>query len=166
MFYNSFENQGYGPNIGENYPFVYQLQLSRSGARRACSRLRRSATTRRRQVAQRLVRVAPRPLSLVSPAFNFTPTAVNAQGLGLTGASVRLPDPSSHSAPTSPSNIRMTPTLSAQVAYVFTQGLQSSDWRWQQQRDSASACGTSTTNSYPNLTVPFPDFSRWQLPAT
>jgi len=25
LFYNSFENQGYGPNIGENYPFVYNL---------------------------------------------------------------------------------------------------------------------------------------------
>ncbi len=25
MFYNSFENQGYGPNIGENYPFVYNF---------------------------------------------------------------------------------------------------------------------------------------------
>src|SRR6202035_888012 len=25
LFYNSFENQGYGPNIGENYPFVFNL---------------------------------------------------------------------------------------------------------------------------------------------
>ena len=25
LFYNSFENQGYGPNIGENYPFVYNF---------------------------------------------------------------------------------------------------------------------------------------------
>ncbi len=25
MFYNSFENQGYGPNIGENYPFVFNF---------------------------------------------------------------------------------------------------------------------------------------------
>ena len=25
LFYNSFENQGYSPNIGENYPFVYNL---------------------------------------------------------------------------------------------------------------------------------------------
>ncbi|MGH9440526.1 MAG: TonB-dependent receptor domain-containing protein, partial [Terriglobia bacterium] len=25
MFYNSFENEGYGPNIGENYPFQFNL---------------------------------------------------------------------------------------------------------------------------------------------
>jgi hypothetical protein len=25
LFYNSFNNQGYGPNIGENYPFVYNF---------------------------------------------------------------------------------------------------------------------------------------------
>ena len=25
LFFNSFENQGYGPNIGENYPFVFNL---------------------------------------------------------------------------------------------------------------------------------------------
>jgi len=25
MFYNSFENQGYGPNIGENYPFQFTI---------------------------------------------------------------------------------------------------------------------------------------------
>ena len=25
LFFNAFENQGYGPNIGENYPFVYNF---------------------------------------------------------------------------------------------------------------------------------------------
>ena len=25
LFYNSFDNQGYGPNIGENYPFVFNF---------------------------------------------------------------------------------------------------------------------------------------------
>ena len=28
IFYNSFENQGYGPNIGENYPFVFNFSYS------------------------------------------------------------------------------------------------------------------------------------------
>ena len=31
MFYNSFENQGYGPNIGENYPFVYNFNYQIQG---------------------------------------------------------------------------------------------------------------------------------------
>jgi hypothetical protein len=29
--YNSFENQGYGPNIGENYPFVFNLDYTAHG---------------------------------------------------------------------------------------------------------------------------------------
>ena len=28
IFYNAFENQGYGPNDGENYPFVYNFNWS------------------------------------------------------------------------------------------------------------------------------------------
>ena len=38
LFYNSFENQGYGPNIGENYPFVYNFnyQIQGAGQSRQC----------------------------------------------------------------------------------------------------------------------------------
>ena len=38
MFYNSFDNQGYGPNIGENYPFVYNFnyQIQGAGQSRQC----------------------------------------------------------------------------------------------------------------------------------
>ncbi len=32
LFYNSFENQGYGPNIGENYPFVYNFNFQGDGS--------------------------------------------------------------------------------------------------------------------------------------
>ena len=28
LFYNAFENQGYGPNDGENYPFVFNFNWS------------------------------------------------------------------------------------------------------------------------------------------
>ena len=28
LFYNSFENQGYGPNVGENYPFVFNFNYT------------------------------------------------------------------------------------------------------------------------------------------
>ena len=31
LFYNSFENQGYGPNIGENYPFQFNFNPSVHG---------------------------------------------------------------------------------------------------------------------------------------
>ncbi len=32
LFYNAFENQGYGPNIGENYPFVYNFNFKGNGS--------------------------------------------------------------------------------------------------------------------------------------
>ena len=32
LFYNAFENQGYGPNIGENYPFVFNFNYQIQGA--------------------------------------------------------------------------------------------------------------------------------------
>ena len=59
LFYNSFENQGYGPNIGENYPFVFNLPTSRrpiQPIRAHPRRWRRSATTRRSRAARPLVR--------------------------------------------------------------------------------------------------------------
>ena len=31
LFFNAFENQGYGPNIGENYPFVYNFNFKGDG---------------------------------------------------------------------------------------------------------------------------------------
>ena len=36
LFFNSFENQGYGPNIGENYPFVFNFNY-KPLAPRGCS---------------------------------------------------------------------------------------------------------------------------------
>jgi len=31
LFYNGFENRGYSPNIGENYPFQFQFQFTNNG---------------------------------------------------------------------------------------------------------------------------------------
>ena len=55
LFFNSFENQGYGPNIGENYPFVFNLSYfsqSNPAIRASRRRWRRSATTRRFPIAR------------------------------------------------------------------------------------------------------------------
>ena len=35
MFYNGFENRGYSPNIGENYPFQFQFNFPEPNANHA-----------------------------------------------------------------------------------------------------------------------------------
>jgi len=129
LFFNSFENQGYSPNIGENYPFVYNLSYfsqNNPGNPGVAS-----------QVA---------PISYNSP-FSNCPTAggdpstgqgtanfesgfscipltaesVNALGVGLEGMQFDFQTPRTYS-----SNLTLqysiTPSLAVQGAYVFTQG--------------------------------------------
>ncbi len=64
LFYNSFENQGYGPNIGENYPFVYNFEYKQNGADSAVapvssghriSRMRNGRPRRHRDIPVRLL---------------------------------------------------------------------------------------------------------------
>ncbi|MDE3200304.1 MAG: TonB-dependent receptor [Acidobacteriota bacterium] len=124
LFFNAFENQGYGPNIGENYPFVYNLSYFPSADP--------SGTSIDSQVA---------PISYNSPYANctssgpggtasfesgfscipLTPTAVNALGVGLQGLQFNFQTPRTYSA-----NVTMqyalTHNMSLQVGYVFTHG--------------------------------------------
>ena len=98
LFYNSFENQGYGPNIGENYPFVFNFDYQQ----------------------QQLVGGIPSvtPISANSPwagcatagpgytatlssglsCIGFSPLDVNAQGLGLQGLQFKYKTPRTLSA--------------------------------------------------------------------
>jgi hypothetical protein len=128
LFFNSFENQGYGPNIGENYPFVFNLSyFSQSNP------------------AGRSIDSQVAPISYNSPfagcstaggnpatgngTANFesgftciplTQSAVNALGVGLQGMQFDYVTPRTFS-----SNLTLqysiTRSVSAQVAYVFTQ---------------------------------------------
>ncbi|MGC1296342.1 MAG: carboxypeptidase-like regulatory domain-containing protein [Alloacidobacterium sp.] len=116
LFFNSFENQGYGPNIGENYPFVYNFQYGIKVAPDAPTGLSTVA-----------------PVSYGTPyngcgtasinngfnCFQFTPTLVNGSGLGLQGLQFKFITPRTWSANLSV-QYAITRTLSAQVAYVLT----------------------------------------------
>jgi hypothetical protein len=83
LFYNSFDNQGYGPNIGENYPFVfnfnYQQQdlgipsvspISGGSPWTGCGTAGPGGTA---------------TLNAGLSCIAFSPLDVNAQGLGLQG---------------------------------------------------------------------------------
>jgi hypothetical protein len=163
FFYNSFENQGYGPNIGENYPFVYNFTYRP---------LTGGNTTGLQTVS---------PISFNTPwagcatagpgstatigsglsCVQFSPTAVNAQGLGLQGLQFDYITPRTLSVNTTV-QYSITRALSAQVAYVFTQAKNLQVGVGNNNVTAILPSGTSTTNvSNPGAggTVPFPDFA-------
>jgi hypothetical protein len=148
MFYNSFENQGYGPNIGANYPFVYNFNYQSQGAVNpvsantpyaGCSTAGPGGTA-----------TFEAGLSCVT----FTPANVNAQGLSLQGLQFNYQTPVTLS-----SNVTfqysLTPTLSMQVGYVFTDA-------WNLQTGVGNNLVTQLYPAGTNLTnlVAFPDFNH------
>ena len=123
LFYNAFENQGYGPNIGENYPFVYNTEYAAKVPERRPSRLYPPShllvTTRRTLAARQQVRVEPRRLSPASPALHLPRLTTNASGLGLQGLQFNFVTPRTVAANLSV-QYALTHSISAQVGYVLT----------------------------------------------
>ena len=124
LFYNSFENQGYGPNIGENYPFVFnfgyqQSNLDSPGAfplsvgtpYSNCSTATNSTGT--------LTKAATIESGL--SCVSFDPAQVNASGLGLQGLQFDYHTPLTLSS-NATLQYAITHNISAQVSYVVTSG--------------------------------------------
>jgi hypothetical protein len=126
LFYNSFENQGYGPNIGENYPFVFnfaydQTKLGTSSPGAAplsegtpyagCA----TSTNNNGTVTGAVT------LEAGLSCINFSPSVVNASGLGLQGLQFAYQTPLTLSANGSV-QYSVTRSISAQVSYVVTSG--------------------------------------------
>ena len=86
--YNAFENQGYGPNIGENYPFVFNFNYAQANLPGYVPSVTPiSASTPWAGCAT----AGPGGTATLSSGFScigFTPLAVNAAGLGAPGTSI------------------------------------------------------------------------------
>jgi Carboxypeptidase regulatory-like domain len=152
LFYNSFDNQGYGPNIGENYPFVFNFNFAQ----------------------QNLGIPSVSPISAGTPwascptagpggvatlnsglsCLAFSPLDVNASGLSLQGLQFNYQTPTTIS-----SNLTLqyslTPKLSAQVAYVYTRTNHLQTGVGANNVTQLLPAGVSTTNE-----VAFPDFAH------
>jgi hypothetical protein len=149
LYFNAFENQGYGPNIGENYPFVYNFGFSgttdyapfSTGANPygSCGTAGPGGTA-----------TIGAGLSCVA----FTPLAVNASGLGLQGLQFNYQTPRTLS-----SNFTVqyaiTNTLSAQAAYVLTKANNLQQGIGNNEVMQILPVGASTKDF-----VPFPDFNQ------
>jgi hypothetical protein len=157
LFYNSFENQGYGPNIGENYPFVYNFNY----------------------LQKNLGIPSVSPISAGSPyagcptggpggtatlnsglsCIQFSPLDVNAAGLGLQGLQFAYQTPLTLSFNTTVQRA-LSNTLSAQISYVLTTGQHLQTGVSTNNVSQLLPAGASTSDPAPNNEVPFPDFSH------
>jgi hypothetical protein len=138
-FYNSFENQGYGPNIGENYPFVFNFGYGSTtpGAVPASPSDPHAAIAA--QVApvsyntafQGCPTAGPNggPLPAGDPGtatiesgfscLQFDPKVVNAKGVGLQGLQFNYQTPTAVGANLS-FQYSVTNSLALTTAYVYT----------------------------------------------
>jgi hypothetical protein len=180
LFFNSFENQGYGPNIGENYPFQFSFGYSAN-----------AAPTAPHAVDAQVVPVSygtpyagngpgqggngcagpGGTLSLESDAacIQFNPAFSDARNLGLQGLQYNYKTPRTYSANLT-LQYSLTRTLSATASYVFTDGqdLQAGIGPNNVTAIIPSIGGSTTNYANPGAggTVPFPDFGGGSYQAT
>jgi hypothetical protein len=129
LFYNSFENQGYGPNIGENYPFVFNLNYAPKVASGIASQV--APTSYNTPYAGNGPGQAggsgcagPGGTASFESGFScipLVPQAVNALNLGLQGLQFDYQTPRTYSANLT-LQYSITHAISAQASYVFTDG--------------------------------------------
>jgi len=161
VFYNSFENQGYGPNIGENYPFVYNFNYQVLGPGNTTLVAPVSIGTPFAGCST----AGPGGTATLEAGFScigFSPTQVNASGLGLQGLQFDYKTPLTIS-----SNVTLqyslTRTLSLQASYVVTHGENLQDGIGDNDVTAILPYGASTTSpakAHTPGTVPFPDFGQ------
>jgi hypothetical protein len=190
LFFNSFENQGYSPNIGENYPFVYNLSYFNGKVRPGDPGISSQVS----------------PISFSSPfghcgtaggdpstghgtanfesGFSCIPlaaSAVDARGVGLEGMQFDYQTPRTYSANLT-LQYSITPSLAAQAAYVYTHAADLQSNVGNQNVTQILPAGISTTSCgapwavFPAAVgggpgaagscVPFPDFGGGSFGAT
>jgi Carboxypeptidase regulatory-like domain len=185
LFYNSFENQGYGPNIGENYPFVFNLTPSTQAAPGFTGPSGGVAPTSYNTAYAHCPTAGGDPSSGHGTAnfesgfscFSLDPKTFNALGVGLQGLQFNYGTPS-----TTSSNLTVqysvTRSISAQASYVFTEGSNLQGGVGYQNptqilpnnvSSTKSGCKTATHDYgvFPgDSCVPFPDFGGGSYQAT
>ncbi len=112
MFYNGFENRGYSPNLGENYPFQFSFQFQQ-----------KNDATPINQFAgcQTATPTGGMTLETGFSCIPLDPLAVNASGLQLRGIQFDYQTPYSIGANFT-LQYQLTPSLSVQTGYVGTFG--------------------------------------------
>jgi hypothetical protein len=142
LFYDGFENRGYSPNIGENYPFQFDFNFF-------------PANTVTPYTYTNCPTAGPGGVNTFETGFSCTslnPLTVNASGLQLRGIQFNYQTPYSMSA-----NItlqyQLTPTVAVQAAWVNTQARHLEVFPGSNNPSTVVNVNTSELSL-----VPFPDF--------
>ncbi|MGH9590720.1 MAG: hypothetical protein ACRD25_10000, partial [Terracidiphilus sp.] len=180
IFYNSFENQGYGPNIGENYPFVFNFTYGVSGdpSDPHASIVGQVAPDRYNTAFAGCPTAGPGGTASLESGFSciaFNPALVNAKGLGLQGLQFNYQTPRTYSGNLA-FQYSVTPTLALTAAYVYTHDTNLQGGIGYQHVHQFLPAGTTTGAGCPLGTFasvtgklscqPFPDFGGGSYQAT
>jgi hypothetical protein len=163
LFYNSFENQGYSPNLGENYPFVFNHQFTPQVSPEEPAVASQVAPTSYNTPFSGCSTGGPGGTASLESGFScisLTPSTVDARGLGLGGTQFNYQTPRDF-AGNFTLQYSITHSLSAQAAYVYTQG---EDLQALVGYKNVGVILPAGTNTTPFL--PFPDFGSGSYAAT
>ncbi len=115
LFFNAFENAGFGPNIGRNYPFAYSFNFQNNGSDS-------SPFSSGSNPYGSCAAAGPGGSATIESGLactSFSPLAVNASGLGLSGLQFNFKTPNTLSTNLS-MQYALTQNMSFTVAYVYT----------------------------------------------
>ncbi|HLJ76946.1 MAG TPA: TonB-dependent receptor [Acidobacteriaceae bacterium] len=182
IFYNSFENQGYGPNIGENYPFVFNFGygVTANPSDPHAGIVSQVAPVSYNTAFQGCPTAGPGGTATVESGFScipFNPAVVNAKGLGLQGLQFNYQTPRTYSGNLT-FEYSITPSMAATASYVYTHDADLQHGVGYQNVTQILPAGITTGSGCPygNFAVgttpgklsckPFPDFGGGSYQAT
>jgi hypothetical protein len=165
IFYNGFENRGYFPNLGENYPFQFQFNFQSADA--AKSAIQPVKYPDPSNASLPCATAGPNGTGNLETGLSctsFDPLAVNANGLNLRGIQFDYITPYSMGGNFT-LQYELTPSLSIQAAYVTTQARHLEVFPGSNNVSeilpSSLPVGDKITNH-----IPFPHFARGSTQAT
>jgi len=142
IFYNGFENRGFSPNLGENYPFQFNFSFS-------------SPNDTTPITFPGCATAGPGNSATFETGFSCTPLSpllVNASGLALRGIQFNYDTPYTMGANLTV-QYQLTPSMSVQVGYVTSLARHLESFPGSNNPTSIAAANTPEKNL-----VPYPDF--------
>jgi hypothetical protein len=150
MFYNGFENRGYSPNIGENYPFQFQFNFPEPNPNQPVS-------------FPGCPTAGPGGTGTFETGFSCTPlnpALVNANGLGLLGIQFNYITPYTMSGNFTV-QYQLAPSMSIQIGYVNSLARHLEVFPGNNQVSAILPTQNPDGSSLnPQNFIPFPDFGR------
>jgi Carboxypeptidase regulatory-like domain/TonB dependent receptor len=113
IFYNGFENRGFSPNLGENYPFQFNFSFAPANDN--------TPITYSGCTSPSATPIGSATLETGFTCTPLSPTLVNASGLALRGIQFNYKTPYSMGANFT-LQYQLTPSMSVQAGYVTNQG--------------------------------------------